>query len=95
MANRRFEHAYKLPEQQILGAILTKAVEDTYRLPKIKNKKDFDDRLFDLWDFFNGEWFLEILEILEINPDLKEWEEIRSDIIRFSRGRIKADGTKK
>lgn len=90
---KRLEQAYNTPEEKLLGAMLTVAVEDVYRLPKIKSNKNFERMLFDLWDFFNSDWFYEVLEILQLNPNNKEWRKARNAIIRFSRGRIKKDGT--
>lgn len=92
---KRLEQAYSTPEEKLLGAMLAVAIEDVYKLPKIKSDKNFERMLFDLWDFFNSEWFLEILQILQLNPKNKEWEKTRNAIIRLSRGRIKKDSTVK
>ena len=76
-----------------MNSVLVMAIEDVYRLPKIRHIDAFEAELWDLWEFFNSDWFYEMLEILELNPEEKEWEKIRDAIIRFSRGRIKKDGT--
>jgi hypothetical protein len=73
---------YNRPEELILARVLLQALEDVDHLPYISSDTEFRKQRNDLWSFFNGDWFHEILWSLGISVNNPVWEETRQKIWR-------------